>query len=114
MSDYGPFLRQTDQGFAHYCIGCEEMHHISHRWHFNQDKDFPTFNPSVKITGKQTINVNGRWTGEWVRDHHGHAVDLCCHYFIKNGTIQYLNDCTHRYKGQTLPLMNLKDLNLEE
>lgn len=34
-----------------------------------------------------------------------HRTELyVCHSFIKDGQIQYLDDCTHRLKNQTVPL----------
>jgi hypothetical protein len=31
-----------------------------------------------------------------------------CHSFIKDGSIQYLNDCTHHLRGKTIDLPEIK------
>lgn len=63
-------------------------------WEWNGDLEKPTISPSVK------------------HFHNGYpAGDGCdaippfvCHYFIKNGNIEFCGDCTHDKAGQTLPL----------
>lgn len=97
----------------HWCPGCGEMHMIltakedSPRWDFNGDNNNPTFTPSVRITGKQTIVKDGKWTGEWAKDANGVILDRCCHYFITNGQIIYCPDSTHALAGQ---IVNLPDI----
>jgi len=61
----------------------------------------------MKITGKQIVRVAGKWTGEWVRDARGKAVDMCCHYILTAGVLNYCGDSTHALKGQAIPLPNL-------
>jgi hypothetical protein len=34
---------------------------------------------------------------------------VICHTFIKAGMIEFLGDCTHKLKGQTVPLPPLPD-----
>jgi hypothetical protein len=96
------------KGFVHWCPACKEAHVITSRWGFNGNVHVPTFSPSVKITGKQIrVDERGDWTGEWVLGPDGKALDLCCHYFITDGQIQFCSDCTHELKGQTVPLPDL-------
>jgi hypothetical protein len=83
------------------------MHSIFDNWTFDGNVESPTFEPSVKITGKQAINVNGKWTGEYVRGPDGKALDACCHYFLHNGKLVFQNDCTHAMKGKTVALPEL-------
>lgn len=83
------------------------MHVIPSGWTFDGNLEKPTFSPSVKITGKQTVVVDGRWTGEWVRDADGNAVDYCCHYFLTAGRLNFCNDCTHGLSGQAVELPDL-------
>lgn len=117
MSAYGPYLRRTEEGYLHWCPGCGEAHYIAvdealengARWTFNQSAERPTFNPSVRIRGVQRVIENGKWTGEWKKDAAGKPLDGCCHYFIRDGQIQYCGDCTHDLNGQTVPLPEFPD-----
>jgi len=70
------------------CPGCRKRHALNTTWQFNGDYDKPTVSPSVLVT----------WTyGEDNKQER-------CHSFIKNGMIQFLNDCTHELKGQIVEL----------
>lgn len=74
------------------------------RWGFNGNVNSPSFTPSVNVSATDED------TGEVVHR---------CHYFIKLGAdcgsqyladkpyIQFLGDCTHSLKGQTVPLPEL-------
>ncbi|MGH7715241.1 MAG: DUF6527 family protein [Vulcanimicrobiaceae bacterium] len=103
-----PVLRKVERGFDHWCPACGELHTIFvPGWSFDGNLVRPTFNPSVKITGKQTVNVAGEWTGEWVRDAQGNPVDDCCHYFLHAGQLRFQGDCKHAFAGRTVPLPEL-------
>jgi Family of unknown function (DUF6527) len=104
MGQVSPFLRRAANGLAHWCPGCGEMHVIPDGWRFDGNLQSPTFSPSVKITGKQRVLVDGKWTGEWVRDAGGVALDGCCHYFLSAGRLQFCGDSTHALAGITVPL----------
>ena len=80
------------------------MHWIGDGWQFNGDVNKPTFTPSVKITGKQKIVVDGKWSGGWVRGPDGAPVDFCCHYILTNGVLNFCGDCTHKLKNSSVPL----------
>ena len=75
----------TDGAF--YCPGCEGVHVIRlagpKAWQWNGKLDKPTFSPSY-LAGKGT--------------------DRVCHSFITDGKIQFLGDCHHALKGQTVEL----------
>lgn len=121
MGQVGKKLRSygtsgTSRGFAHWCPACGEAHIFiteqrqagGPQWTFDGNFDAPTFGPSMKITGKQTVQDDkGEWTGEWVRDESGATLDLCCHYYLRAGMLDYLNDCTHALKGQKIELPEL-------
>lgn len=62
------------------------------QWGFNGDINSPTFTPSLLI-----------------REYEGQNVVRVCHFFIKNGTIEFLNDCTHPLKGRTVPMAEVGD-----
>lgn len=79
-------------------------------WTFDGNTDVPTFNPSVRITGKKcVVDQNGEWHGEWVRDSNGNAVDQCCHYFLRAGKLEFCSDCTHELSGKTVDLPELPE-----
>lgn len=113
-------------GLTFKCPGCEGDHTVNvnhpvpdglqpstynagrHTWSFNGDYERPTLNPSVLVR-----------TGHYAP---GHAKDHCyctfearfgyppdfkcgvCHSFVRDGMIQFLDDCTHKLRGQTVPL----------
>lgn len=107
MGQVSAKLRRTTRGYAHWCPGCEELHVIFDSWTFDGNLDAPTFNPSVKITGKKVVVKDGRWTGEWVRDANGNPVDDCCHYFLHAGVLRFCGDSLHALAGKDVPLPDL-------
>ena len=75
------------------------MHAIPSRWTWNGSADAPTFSPSVKQT----------WT-EWdEKDGQKTSTEMCCHYFIRDGKIEFCGDCTHEMAGKTVPLPDVPD-----
>lgn len=79
-----------------YCEGCEMHHLFDERWSFNNDYDKPTFSPSLLVQYPW-------WNGEETENRR-------CHSFVKEGKIQYLNDCTHKLAGQTIELQNIDEI----
>jgi hypothetical protein len=102
-----------------FCPGCNEFHVIPiegpNAWGFNGDYDKPTFTPSILVypswktppewdydsaprdaDGKLSLGPDGRLLGAVMSDR--------CHSFVRDGKIQFLSDCTHKYAGQTLDL----------
>jgi len=76
--------------YTFHCLGCGYSHGVwttrlegeTHPlWGFNGNLDKPTFTPSLLVRGV-----------------------FVCHSFIKDGKIQYLNDCTHNLAGQTIEM----------
>jgi hypothetical protein len=78
-----------------YCPGCGSTHSLRvtgdqrPRWTYNGNEARPTFTPSVLVT-YQDLSGEGR--------------DERCHSFVTDGRIQFLADCTHELKGQTIDL----------
>lgn len=107
MGQLSAKLRSVEGGHSHWCPGCKEMHVIPNRWAFDGNATAPTFSPSVKIDGLQVVKVDGRWTGEWVRDASGNTVPECCHYILTAGRLNFCGDCTHDLRGQTVDLPDL-------
>lgn len=76
-----PNDHSKNQRWLIFCPACKCGHPIDDRWKFNGDLKKPTFTPSLLV----------------------HA-QYICHSFIKDGKIQFLNDCTHELAGQTVDL----------
>ena len=97
------------EAYEIYCPGCECTHvftvgfkdeaerqaHITYRgdgkcatWTFNGDFAAPTFMPSMLVQGRNDSE----------------GLYFCCHSFVTNGRIQFLDDCTHELRGQTVSL----------
>ena len=71
-----------------YCKGCGNHHGFDSRWTFNGDFEKPTFSPSMLVNQ--------------------HMPEKRCHSFVRDGKIQYLSDCFHKYAGQTLELEDIE------
>lgn len=83
-----------------WCVGCKEPHSMPvrgktgsdperHRWEFDNNLEEPTFSPSL------LCNKPGPY-------HYAGAP--VCHSYIRKGKMQFLNDCTHEFAGQTVDL----------
>jgi len=58
------------------------------RWTWNGSTDAPTIMPSVRTRGG----------------------DFLCHSWVTDGKVQFLGDCTHDLKGQTVDLLEVEDI----
>ena len=81
--------------FLFWCPGCKMAHGFNAGegstkpvWKFNFNMECPTLSPSYLT-----------W---W--DSGPEKIKHRCHSFIKNGKIQFLGDCTHDLKNQTVEL----------
>lgn len=79
--------------YSFYCPGCKETHVVFTQpidnwpvWGFNADLDRPTVTPSIKVIKPMADKEN------------------VCHSFITDGRIEFLSDCTHELRGQTIEL----------
>lgn len=90
-----PVLETCEDGtiYLHWCVGCDQYHGIDvgapnsrtgARWTFDGNVEKPTFSPSINIVGQ-------------------------CHYFIRNGQIEYCSDSKHELAGKTVELSPLPD-----
>lgn len=89
-------------GYLIFCPACDNAHSLDERWLFNGNLESPTFSPSLLLRGKVMPTDE-----ECDRISNGEKVelaDLVCHSFITDGKIQYLGDCTHDFKNQTIEL----------
>lgn len=69
----------------------------------------PTFSPSFKHEAMLTEKINGKWTGEWVRDSDGKTIPSICHYILTAGQLNFCGDSTHALAGKTVPLPELPE-----
>ena len=85
-------LAESNGNYFFECPGCGCPHGLNvgknrgPAWSFSGDVDRPTFSPSVLVRFNQGPK------------------EVVCHSFVRNGEIQFLNDCTHTLAGQTVPI----------
>ena len=82
------------------CPACKDSHYFISQpdpdkpegpvWGFNGDLLDPTVSPSIRV----------RWD-KWNGSKYTPKV---CHFFIRDGIIEYCNDCTHDYAGRKHPM----------
>jgi hypothetical protein len=77
------------------CPGCNGYHSLpvtgdKHpKWDFNGDHERPTFKPSILALAQFSEEDGG---------------PEICHSFVTEERIQFLSDCTHALKGQTVEI----------
>jgi hypothetical protein len=80
----------TNQQVWIYCPGCKCTHGFTTKapgfkpWTFNGDLEKPTFTPSLLCNADYPASR--------------------CHSFVTDGKIQFLGDCFHELKNQTVDL----------
>lgn len=85
-----------DNTFYMNCPGCKHTHvfntNESRRpaWSFNGDFEKPTFTPSMIVRHRF---ING-------------APTAICHFFVRDGQIEFLADSTHELAGKTVPMVD--------
>lgn len=73
----------------------EKPHQPCPIWTFNGDIEKPTFRASM--LSDRTLSLP-----------HGKDVKpMRCHSFVTDGKIQFLDDCTHELRGQTVDLLDI-------
>lgn len=74
----------VDPSYAWFhCPACDTKHAVrtgANGWGWNGSVDAPTLTPSVKVTGRGDPSY-------------------CCHSFVTDGRIQFLDDCSHTLRG---------------
>lgn len=95
MSALGSKLRRVQHArgvsLSFWCPGCRGAHMIKiiggpPIWAWDGNIEAPTISPSIKVT------------------HYGRDREWICHSFVRNGQIQFLGDCDHDLKNQTVPI----------
>ncbi len=76
------------QGWAVMCPACHCAHVFDDRWTFNGDMQKPTFNGSMLVRGYSDNSAEIRR----------------CHSYVRDGKVQFLDDCEHELKNQTVAL----------
>lgn len=101
------------------CVGCKRYHEVTvegqHQigpvWGWNGSVEAVTLSPSILVKWHVPLNLDNP---EFLqkdfeerkrqRATENPRVERICHSFVRDGNIQYLNDCWHQYKGQTVEL----------
>ena len=86
-------LFKFDKQIWFWCPGCEQSHAFGTSWTISGTEEMPTVSPSILV----------RW------DFGPERTPRRCHSFIKDGSIQFLNDCWHKLKGKTVPLTDVNE-----
>lgn len=99
------------KGLHFWCPACSEVHQIvtdAGSWQWNGSLERPTISPSILVTSGHYApgwtgptcycNTKPPDSGEWRWK--------CerCHSYVREGKIEYLDDCTHALKGKTIAL----------
>lgn len=81
----------------YYCPGCKHNHSVpADRWNWNGDSQRPTLHPSVRHF----------YGGRNCPDHPQEVT--VCHYFVRDGQIQFCDDCPHEYSGKTVEMVDIE------
>lgn len=112
MSEKGIIRRGSGDRLLFWCPGCEEYHAVMigegsrPRWTFNGDFERPTLVPSILVrSGHYVDGKKDCWcTYEERLGRPSPFHCRVCHSFVRDGSIQFLNDCTHALAGKTVPL----------
>lgn len=87
---------EAETQMAFHCVGCDMWHSfrveagISRSvpvWTWNGDMERPTFSPSLLVD---------------------RGMDSQCHLFVHDGKIEYLGDCHHDLRGQTIDMVSVE------
>ncbi len=80
---------------AFYCPGCECNHGINETWKITFNSDKPTVSPSILVKHGKYLDLD-RPIETYKK--------IVCHSFIRDGKIEFLNDCTHELAGKTVEM----------
>jgi len=85
-----------EKGLVFFCPGCKYYHSFrialgntpnAPVWTWNGDMNKPTFSPSLLVNG---------------------MTEQRCHSFVRDGKIEFLSDCWHELRGQTVDIPEIE------
>lgn len=95
-------------GYMIFCPACECGHLFNIKpgsngvggqkpvWGFNGNMECPTFTPSMLVKTNDPSH----------KHYQPKAYSSVCHSFVADGSIRFLDDCTHVMAGQTVELVH--------
>lgn len=117
MSELSAKMRLAEGNrLMYWCDGCRCLHTVQYgdgggpRWTWNGDANNPTFSPSVLVRSGHYADHAGMTAADcWICNNpeESHFKCTICHTFVRDGRVEYLNDCTHHLAGQTVDLPDL-------
>jgi len=106
-----------DESRGFICPGCGDNHSVRVKgengpvWGYNWNDEKPTFSPSllVKCGHYADGHIGPKCWCTWNQENPKNPGPECyiCHSFIRDGKIQFLNDCTHKLAGKTIDLFEI-------
>lgn len=94
------------------CPGCGGVHTVRvsgpNAWKWNGSTDAPSISPSILVTSGHFLggaSAKHCWCN--FEERFGRKADFSCvrcHSFVEDGSIRFLEDCSHALAGQTVPL----------
>lgn len=90
------------------CPACGEFHHVSvdspNAWSWNRSLESPTVEPSIRVSsvgyGPENLPFT-KYNGPFPTETH----PLICHFFIKNGLVEFCSDSTY-LAGETVEMLD--------
>jgi hypothetical protein len=111
-----PILQQVNEyTLSFFCPGCRMMHNVylEHEknkqafWGWNGSVTEPTFSPSLLLSGVGRITDEERdilMAGGVITPR-----PFTCHFFIREGNLIYLGDCSHDHKNKTISMVDIPE-----
>jgi hypothetical protein len=80
------------------CPGCRDPHALDARWSWNGITTVPTFGPA---SPGQAFSLLVRWSEGGQGEE---RIKKCCHSYVEDGRIRFLDDCTHPLAGKAVAI----------
>lgn len=109
-------VHKEDGRVTFFCPGCKTTHTIPYgeglgpRWDWNGSATHPTLTPSILVRSGHHSDRHQEGNACWCTYNAAHPDEedtfecARCHSFVTNGSIQFLDDCSHALAGSTVPL----------
>lgn len=92
------YAKLINNNLFYWCEGCGHCHHVpvdgSRGWQFSGTIENPSLSPSVR---------------HFYTDPETSAQITVCHYWLKNGNIEYCGDCQHKFANTTRQLISIPE-----